>query len=240
MARFAVPVVVVVTLAGAGAAVWTRWGAEEAGVVVRTLTAPAPVAAVRAASDGVLVELRDGRRVGLTLVAGRPVLGPAPEPAAPEPVAPAARAGWDDILRLAAHNDARFDPVAVCDVDGDRTDDWVALETERTAARLLVLHRTRTGPVTVAFLDDVAGRSDDGALPVALVDTEGTGRPDILVATADRRVLLRVRLWPGRLEVEERIALPAPLATAIVPLSPVAVAVGLGGGTIATVAWPAR
>jgi hypothetical protein len=217
------------------AGLWAVLATGSRAVVVRLVEAPGPVAAVRPAAVGAVVELRDGRRFGLTLVAGRPVFGPAPDP-----VAAGAGEGWDDVLRLAAHNDARLDPVFVRDVDGDRVEDWIALETAGEEARLLVLHRTASGPVTVAFLDGVAGRFGDGGLPVGLVDTEGTGRPDILVASADRRQMLRVRLWPGRLEVEERIALVGQVATPVVTLADGAVATGLADGKIATLAWPVR
>jgi hypothetical protein len=219
----------------AAAGLWAVLATGSRAVVVRLVEAPGPVAAVRPAAVGAVVELRDGRRVGLTLVAGRPVFGPAPDPVAAGP-----GEGWDDVLRLAAHNDARLDPVFVRDVDGDRVEDWIALETAGEEARLLVLHRTASGPVTIAFLDGVAGRFEDGGLPVGLVDTEGTGRPDILVASADRRQMLRVRLWPGRLEVEERIALVGQVATPVVPLAEGAVATGLADGKIATLAWPVR
>lgn len=219
----------------AAAGLWAVLATGSRAVVVRLVEAPGPVATVRPAVAGAVVELRDGRRVGLTLVAGRPVFGPAPDPVAPD-----AGAGWEDVLRLAALNDGHLDPVVVRDVDGDRVEDWIALETAGTEARLLVLHRTASGPVTVAFLDGVAGRFEDGGLPVGLVDTEGTGRPDILVASADRRQMLRVRLWPGRLEVEERIALVGQVATSVVPLAEGAVATGLADGKIATLAWPVR
>ena len=52
--------------------------------------------------------------------------------------------------------------------------------------------------------------------------------------------MLRVRLWPGRLEVEERIALVGQVATSVVPLAEGAVATGLADGKIATLAWPVR
>ena len=223
----------------AAVGLWAVLATGSRAVVVRLVEAPGPVAAVRPAAVGAVVELRDGRRVGLTLVAGRPVFGPAPDPA-PGPAPAGAGEGWDDVLRLAAHNDARLDPVFVRDVDGDRVEDWIALETAGEETRLLVLHRTASGPVTVAFLDGVAGRFEDGGLPVGLVDTEGTGRPDILVASADRRQMLRVRLWPGRLEVEERIALVGQVATPVVTLADGAVAAGLADGKIATLAWPGR
>ena len=219
------------------AVAWGLRAADDGGtVVVGTVVAPRPVVALRpAAGGGAVVALKDGRRLGLSLVAGRPILGPAADPVPPVPVE-----GWAEILRLAAHNDGRLDPIVVRDVDGDGREDWVALETAGAEARLLVLNRSPTGPVTVAFLDGVAGRSSDGALPVGLVDVEETGRPDILIAAADRRMVLRVRLWPGRLDVEEQLAMAAPVATAIVPLSPRTVALGLADGTIATVAWPGR
>jgi hypothetical protein len=226
----------VVFLVGA----WALWATGGRTTIVRLVEAPGPVAAVRATADGVVVEMRDGRRAGLTLVGGRPVFGPAGDLPATPPVANGTAADWTDVLALAAQNEGRLDPIAVLDLDGDRVEDWIALETVGEEARLLILHRTRSGPVTIAFLDGVAGRFEDGSLAVAVVDTEGTGRPDLMVATADRRVVMRVRLWPGRLEVEERIALVGQVATAIVPLGPRAIAAGLADGKVATVAWPDR
>lgn len=105
-----------------------------------------------------------------------------------------------------------LNPVGVADLDGDGVPEIAVVLTPHIGGTLVVYHYTGSALVERArlpgFSNHVLGSLELGM--AAILDANGDGQPDLILPSADRRILRAIAFGTGGLREISAVSLPAP------------------------------